>query len=578
MASQRRPSKNSKSSIRYWWIPLDAQSFKPDTAFANEDVHLQSKSHAKGCKQPETKYSSTKVSTLQFVSAIASVWDCIGQPAVFQTKSSLKYSEIFPKGNIVCCSDSSTHRVTSVDGGRNQNDLSSKSCFSSSAKSNFEDLKAIKRMLCFASCNRNLNNLTVLSGSLSSVDSSRLNKVTSTGISDDPTHEYGSIITKPRLGLNDRGKLTRNVCHETEESHITEKKISLAASTLSTENNSAKEAEESSNGQNVNSVDNVFHPTNSLYTTYLLQSPPVANTNETIVISTSPCFSIPSSSSCVAVESLGEHSTCKDQASNEKHKSLVGEVVLDEDCSTRNGLSIQYKLQHVFAKNKHALAGALAGTLVSLCLFPMDTVKTVIQAQGTGQKSSCDILRTIISERGVLGLYRGIASNIASAAPISAIYTYTYESVKGVLVPSLPKFYTYESLKQLFLTSSKPNASLSTLQTLVCGGLAGSTAALFTTPFDVVKTRLQTQVPGSLVKYDGVLHALQEIAREEGLQGLYRGLTPRLAIYISQGAIFFASYEFLKAIFSLETPQAPSQVIVNKESANSAPSRLQLTS
>ncbi|KAJ6388657.1 hypothetical protein OIU77_027085 [Salix suchowensis] len=213
----------------------------------------------------------------------------------------------------------------------------------------------------------------------------------------------------------------------------------------------------------------------------------------------------------------------------------------------RTGIQIQSsaceKPQHALAKQEHAFAGAFAGICVSLCLHPIDTVKTIIQSCPAEQKSISCIGRSIVSERGVTGLYRGISSNIASSAPISAIYTFTYESVKGSLLPHFPKehhsfahciaggcasiatsfvftpservkqqmqigshynncwsalsvikFYTYESLKQSMLSSQNSSAQPNTLQTLVCGGLAGSTAALFTTPFDVVKTRLQTQV------------------------------------------------------------------------------------
>uniref|UniRef100_A0A7N0TQV4 Mitochondrial carrier protein n=1 Tax=Kalanchoe fedtschenkoi TaxID=63787 RepID=A0A7N0TQV4_KALFE len=218
-------------------------------------------------------------------------------------------------------------------------------------------------------------------------------------------------------------------------------------------------------------------------------------------------------------------------------------------------------------KQQHAVAGALAGICVSLCLHPVDTVKTVLQSCRIDQKSICDIGRSIVSERGFTGLYRGIASNIASSAPISAVYTFTYESVKGVLLPLFPKeycsvahctaggcasvatsflftpsdrikqqmqvrsnyqncwsalvgviqkgglsslyagwgavlcrnvphsivkFYAYENLKRSMMSSLQCD-KLTTFQTLACGGIAGSTAALFTTPFDVVKTRLQTQ-------------------------------------------------------------------------------------
>ncbi|KAI3823628.1 hypothetical protein L1987_05068 [Smallanthus sonchifolius] len=295
--------------------------------------------------------------------------------------------------------------------------------------------------------------------------------------------------------------------------------------------------------------------------------------------------------------------------------------------------SPSYKSQYGLAKKEHAFAGAFAGTFVSLCLHPMDTVKTVVQSCHTDQRSIPYISKLIISERGLLGLYRGIASNIASSAPISAIYTFSYESVKAALLPlfakeyhslahcvaggcasvatsfiftpserikqqmqvgshyhscwnallgivrkggflslyngwgavlcrnvphSIIKFYTYESLKNVLLTSNESHGQPNTILTLLCGGLAGSTAAFFTTPFDVVKTRLQTQIPGSANRYNGVYNTLRDIAQHEGLQGLYRGLTPRLVMYMTQGALFFASYESFKRIFSLESTQLES--------------------
>jgi hypothetical protein len=55
------------------------------------------------------------------------------------------------------------------------------------------------------------------------------------------------------------------------------------------------------------------------------------------------------------------------------------------------------------------------------------------------------------------------------------------------------QFYTYEGLKLWALSWQEGSAPLSTTQTLAIGGIAGSTAAFFTTPFDVIKTRLQTQ-------------------------------------------------------------------------------------
>lgn len=55
---------------------------------------------------------------------------------------------------------------------------------------------------------------------------------------------------------------------------------------------------------------------------------------------------------------------------------------------------------YALAKQEHAYAGAFAGIFVSLCLHPVDTIKTVTQSCRSEQKSICDIGRLIVSERG----------------------------------------------------------------------------------------------------------------------------------------------------------------------------------
>lgn len=81
----------------------------------------------------------------------------------------------------------------------------------------------------------------------------------------------------------------------------------------------------------------------------------------------------------------------------------------------------------------------------------------------------------------------------------------------------------------------------------VAGVSAGCVTVLTLHPLDVIKTRLQVQdgLPGSSA-YRGALNAASTIVREEGLRGLYAGLTPALLGSGLAWGIYFFSYDRAK--------------------------------
>ncbi|KAL3159224.1 hypothetical protein ABBQ32_011200 [Trebouxia sp. C0010 RCD-2024] len=84
----------------------------------------------------------------------------------------------------------------------------------------------------------------------------------------------------------------------------------------------------------------------------------------------------------------------------------------------------------------------------------------------------------------------------------------------------------------------------------LAGGLAGALTAVFVCPLDVLKTRLQVQGRAQAAAYKGIGGGLSMIARQEGIRGLYRGLTPTLVALLPNWAVYFTLYEQLKTSLS----------------------------
>lgn len=183
------------------------------------------------------------------------------------------------------------------------------------------------------------------------------------------------------------------------------------------------------------------------------------------------------------------------------------------------------------------LAGGSAGGCQVVFTNPLEIVKIRLQMQGEAAKTIEGVQKRsaiwIVRNLGLLGLYKGASACLLRDVPFSAIY-----------------FPAYAHLKKDFFGEG-PGKQLNVLQLLTAGAIAGMPAAYFTTPCDVIKTRLQTEAKLGQTSYHGLRHATATIWREEGFAAFFKGGPARILRSSPQFGCTLAAYEFLHNMFPL---------------------------
>ncbi|GBG73966.1 hypothetical protein CBR_g17678 [Chara braunii] len=157
---------------------------------------------------------------------------------------------------------------------------------------------------------------------------------------------------------------------------------------------------------------------------------------------------------------------------------------------------------------QEAVGGALGGLVSTTVLYPLDTCKTIFQAEAeTGDrrkyKSTWDVFRQFLERRDLACFYRGL-------------WTKNVQSV----ISQFLYFYSYNYFKRAYLRRNK-EPTLGPGANLVVAAAAGVCTVIVTQPLDTAAARLQTSQSS---RRTGIKAALWEQSWKEAYDGLTASL------------------------------------------------------
>ncbi|BCS17956.1 putative mitochondrial folate carrier protein Flx1 [Aspergillus puulaauensis] len=190
-----------------------------------------------------------------------------------------------------------------------------------------------------------------------------------------------------------------------------------------------------------------------------------------------------------------------------------------------------------------AIAGFTAGIATTLCLHPLDLIKTRLQVDRTPSSrvgGSLRVIREIFhNEGGLAAFYRGLMPNIIGNSSSWALYFLFYGNIKDTIRGWRLRRRQHGGQQQ------QQRELLTSSDYFIASGSAGILTSVLTNPIWVIKTRMLATGSNSPGAYTSFTTGAIQILRSEGIPGFYRGLIPSL-FGVSHGALQFMAYEKLK--------------------------------
>lgn len=175
---------------------------------------------------------------------------------------------------------------------------------------------------------------------------------------------------------------------------------------------------------------------------------------------------------------------------------------------------------------REMLAGGSAGLCQIIITTPMELLKIQMQDAGrvaaaaklegktVPKVSATSLALDLLKTKGIFGLYRGIGATMLRDVSFSIVY-----------------FPLFARLNSLGPRKHDGSGEAVFWCSFLSGCTAGSLAALFVNPFDVVKTRLQAISKVEVgPRYNGILDAFVKTLKNEGPLAFFKGGACRMIV------------------------------------------------